>query len=105
MNKSKLDVCTAKRLCNLAQGCRVARLPWDRIGEATPTPKPVTQGSRAARQPWAKVLNRFAVEITFRLAQSFLVLSDKPAKLSSNGLNSFRLSLFQNAVLFLTFAY
>ena len=21
-------ICTAKRLCNLAQGCRAARLPW-----------------------------------------------------------------------------
>jgi hypothetical protein len=34
--------------------------------------KPVTQGSRAARQPRAKLYNRFAVQITFRLNQSFL---------------------------------
>ena len=33
---------------------------------------PFTQGSRAARQPWAKLDNRFAVQITFRLVQSFL---------------------------------
>jgi hypothetical protein len=26
--KSELDDCTAKRLCNVAQGCRAARLPW-----------------------------------------------------------------------------
>src|SRR6266852_8662527 len=31
LNKSELGVCTAKRLCNLAQGWRVARLPWDRM--------------------------------------------------------------------------
>ena len=32
-------ISTAKRLCSLAQGCSVARLPWDRIvEEAQPQP-------------------------------------------------------------------
>jgi hypothetical protein len=81
--KVNSDVCTAKRLGNLAQGCRVTRLPWDRIVGEISTPKglrlprlriptqprwggiaivrSVTQGSREARQPWAKLPNRFAV--------------------------------------------
>jgi len=39
MNTSELWYFTAKRLRNLAQGCRVARLPWDRIVKGAPTLK------------------------------------------------------------------
>ena len=107
--------CTAKRLRNLAQGCRVALLPWDRIVEEGPTPKrlrplpienrhnpvgvspcldPFTQGSRAARQPWAKLRNRFAVQITFNFVTAARLMS-------SNGLSSVLLSWFRFATLFL----
>jgi hypothetical protein len=37
--KAKRGSYTAKRLSNKAQGCRVSRLPWVQVVDASPTPK------------------------------------------------------------------